>query len=428
MANCNYKVNMKDIQNKYKFKIFGLQGPKGETGEIGTPLVASSISGMTDTTRNYINTTNGHWYWYNGTTWVDGGVYQATEDSETLDNLNNKVTSILPFKTIDIGTSEDWEVGMYSTNGSFNSGATYARTTDYLSILPNHYLYLYQPNQALTFRVAFFDITKKLLGEVLNYATQSVDEYILIPKSVYYVRVGTTTAGLPNVVLKMETLKDDEKYSNLVVNCLGDSLTRGYISATDPKFMNYPMPNQLKILMGFNNVRNYGQSGTCLSNNTGYYNDPMCTRYVNMENADIVLVMGGTNDMLTNVPLGTINDFDSDESTNHTFYGGLNRLAQGLINKYQTYNPTKKTKVIFITFPQNSYVQSHKTEYLQYNQAIRDVCARYSLPVIDLAKELGLSYLYTGTWTVGDGTHFSQDTVTNIFTPYIAQKLKEILY
>ena len=43
-----------------------------------TPLVASSTAGMTDTTRIYVNTTDGHWYWYDGSDWQDGGTYQAT--------------------------------------------------------------------------------------------------------------------------------------------------------------------------------------------------------------------------------------------------------------------------------------------------------------------------------------------------------------
>ena len=44
----------------------------------GSPLVASSTSGMTDTTRVYVNTTDGKWYYYNGTNWVAGGTYQST--------------------------------------------------------------------------------------------------------------------------------------------------------------------------------------------------------------------------------------------------------------------------------------------------------------------------------------------------------------
>ena len=44
----------------------------------GSPLVASSTANMTDTTRIYVNTTDGKWYYYNGTSWVAGGTYQAT--------------------------------------------------------------------------------------------------------------------------------------------------------------------------------------------------------------------------------------------------------------------------------------------------------------------------------------------------------------
>ena len=43
-----------------------------------TPLAASSTSEMTDTTRIYVNTTDGHWYWYDGADWQDGGAYEST--------------------------------------------------------------------------------------------------------------------------------------------------------------------------------------------------------------------------------------------------------------------------------------------------------------------------------------------------------------
>lgn len=53
----------------------------------GSPLVASSVAEMTDTNRIYVNTTDGHWYYYKNSNWTDGGVYQATEDSETVNQL-----------------------------------------------------------------------------------------------------------------------------------------------------------------------------------------------------------------------------------------------------------------------------------------------------------------------------------------------------
>ena len=44
----------------------------------GSPLVASSTAGMTDTTRVYVNTTDGKWYYYDGDSWEIGGTYQST--------------------------------------------------------------------------------------------------------------------------------------------------------------------------------------------------------------------------------------------------------------------------------------------------------------------------------------------------------------
>lgn len=59
---------------------------------VGSPLVANTASAMTDQTKIYVYTgsetgyTAGHWYYYNGTAWVDGGVYNsiAVETDKTL--------------------------------------------------------------------------------------------------------------------------------------------------------------------------------------------------------------------------------------------------------------------------------------------------------------------------------------------------------
>lgn len=43
----------------------------------GTPIPVSSTADMSNTTRIYLNTTDGYWYYYNGSAWTRGGVYQA---------------------------------------------------------------------------------------------------------------------------------------------------------------------------------------------------------------------------------------------------------------------------------------------------------------------------------------------------------------
>lgn len=59
---------------------------------VGTPLKASTASAMKDSGKIYVYTgsesgyTNGHWYYYDGSKWVDGGVYNSTavETDKTL--------------------------------------------------------------------------------------------------------------------------------------------------------------------------------------------------------------------------------------------------------------------------------------------------------------------------------------------------------
>ena len=63
----------------------------------GSPLVASSTAGMTDTTRVYVNTTDGYWYYYNGSSWVQGGVYQSVavdENDPTISKIENSIEQI----------------------------------------------------------------------------------------------------------------------------------------------------------------------------------------------------------------------------------------------------------------------------------------------------------------------------------------------
>lgn len=66
----------------------------------GSPLVASSTSGMIDITRVYVNTTDGYWYYYNGSQWTAGGVYQAAEDSDAVNELREDLDELEEVTTI----------------------------------------------------------------------------------------------------------------------------------------------------------------------------------------------------------------------------------------------------------------------------------------------------------------------------------------
>lgn len=53
---------------------------------VGSPYTASTTAAMTDKTKVYVyvgsqsGMNNGHWYYWNGTTWTDGGVYNSVAD------------------------------------------------------------------------------------------------------------------------------------------------------------------------------------------------------------------------------------------------------------------------------------------------------------------------------------------------------------
>lgn len=53
----------------------------------GNPIAVSSTSQMTDTSKIYVLTTDGYWYYYNGTNWVQGGQYQSSSIDELVDDL-----------------------------------------------------------------------------------------------------------------------------------------------------------------------------------------------------------------------------------------------------------------------------------------------------------------------------------------------------
>jgi len=69
----------------------------------GAPIPVSSTADMTDTTRIYLLTSSGHWYYYNGSVWTDGGVYQATavaDNAITPNKLSEELRDYIGYQYI----------------------------------------------------------------------------------------------------------------------------------------------------------------------------------------------------------------------------------------------------------------------------------------------------------------------------------------
>ena len=206
-------------------------------------------------------------------------------------------------------------------------------------------------------------------------------------------------------------------FADLKYVALGDSITVALDGITHSG-MPEPYCNVVQKLLGLKSVKNYGISGStiCTSTKKDFPFKPMCERYNEMEDADIVSVMGGTNDWGRHSPLGTIDDNCTD-----TFYGALNVLAQGLKIKYP------HAFIFFMTPLRCKQYEGllENSDFDDFRQAVKDVCAKYDIPVLDTANLADFSQEFNAPHYSGDGVHPSQDFHHNILAPIIVQFLKD---
>ena len=172
------------------------------------------------------------------------------------------------------------------------------------------------------------------------------------------------------------------KVKGLTVNFLGDSITQGAGASTNENVFHALVKKNLEL----KEARNYGIGGTRISRQDDgepAYSEDFIKRAEKMEDADIVMVFGGTNDFGHGTsPLGKFSD-----STPYSFYGALHCLSQYLIRKY-----TGKPIIFMTPLHRKEEIvggegakEGNHTLY-DYVCAIREVCEFYGLPVLDLYK------------------------------------------
>lgn len=176
------------------------------------------------------------------------------------------------------------------------------------------------------------------------------------------------------------------------INFLGDSITQGSgLSADDKHFFDV-----LKDRCSLAAARNYGVGGSRIarqiSPNPGEPKDwDFCYRSQLMDDdADVVVVFGGTNDYgHGDAPLGSMSD-----RTDLTFYGALHVLFAGLIRKYPD------ATIVVMTPTHRGYESSpygdgsrragDKAPLKKYVEIIREVAEYYSVPLLDLYAVSGM--------------------------------------
>lgn len=172
------------------------------------------------------------------------------------------------------------------------------------------------------------------------------------------------------------------------INFLGDSITEGAGTSSPDRMFTMLIEREYGAI-----CQNYGIGGTRIARQKTpteeKWDRDFISRVPEMDNdADIVVVFGGTNDFgHGDAPLGTMSD-----RTPYTFYGALHCLYTALTEKYPD------VPVVILTplhrLNEDSPKGDNKPEPVgtlkEYVNIIREVAEYYSFPVLDLFKESGL--------------------------------------
>lgn len=159
------------------------------------------------------------------------------------------------------------------------------------------------------------------------------------------------------------------------LNFLGDSITEGCgVAAPENFFVNRIAAKTGAI------CRNYGIGGTRIArqqtpSEVEIWDRDFPSRVAEMDpDADIVVVFGGTNDYgHGDAPFGQMADRSVD-----TFYGALHVLYTSLRQRFP------HAKIVVLTPLHRLYEAETEPNLPAYVQAIHEVAAAYSLPVLDL--------------------------------------------
>jgi len=180
------------------------------------------------------------------------------------------------------------------------------------------------------------------------------------------------------------------KLTGCKINFLGDSITEGVgVSTLDNVYW-----ARLARDQGLAVARNYGIGGSRIARQSTFAGEAtvnrhdldFCYRAPQMEDdADVVVVFGGTNDFgHGDAPIGS-----PDDRTPDTFIGACHTLFLSLMEKYPA-----ATIVVMTPLHRWNEDFAHDGEHTEplyvYVDIIRQIAAYYALPVLDLWSVSGI--------------------------------------
>lgn len=350
----------------------------------GSPLVASSISGMTDTSRVYVNTSDGKWYYYDGDSWEIGGTYQATQlenNSITYELLDGKIQKDFTMNE-NLVSNVDKMVGTYL---NYQTGDTFSldayTTSDFIEVKPNTLYYVCRNNlETQGVRYCEYGNDKTYLN--IYHATPDItDNQFTTSANTHYIRVSSKTTSYDNHIILCENLLQYiTNRDTLLLN--GNEISKNSINGESIKDNTLSLTSfkEYKVLSdNLYNPDNILTANCILNANTGlYYNisDYSVTDYQKIESNTAYSTYNVYRVSLFDVNKNYIQSFTSDTSqylnfttpSNAVFYRlsvhnsniGKIKLGKGATA------PTDSYKYEITGFTNNAIISSNISDIL-YN-------------------------------------------------------------
>ena len=345
---------------------------------------------------------------------LEGRMTDVENKSKEIDDVKNTIGK----ESVSCSFSE---TGYIENDGEPNTTTGYKRTILIAVSQGDVVLYKGKIGNSRFPCVAAYNTNRNYIESLLDGRSSAYSSYeqISIPEGVAYVAAASTNGidteliilggGLLNRVAELEKSAGGHylanEYYGKIIDWLGDSIVQD--DDFDDRVIEY-----FSLVKG-DGYESHGINGSTIAKDTNDTRDSMAVRYSDMDDdADVIVVSGGTNDYQYSwTPFGELGD-----NTVETFYGALDVLCRGLITKYPT-------KLIFFTTPikRNQHGSNSRRELdttqdvanslgktlKDYCDAIKDVCAKYSIPVCDLYSESLLNPNMTAQASMFDsvGTH-----------------------
>lgn len=340
--------------------------------------------------------------------WIDNkNILYKTISANKTDFIKIKSGNLMQLYDLENGKAVNADTGELYDLSSYT-------TTDFIEITPET-KYVFSGNT----NICFYDETKSF---VTGNRGGSWSSPYTTPAGVKYLRWSVPTKDIQNSSIKLfgsensdltmefnellndsikNFLKNDKSFNiflkglsltNKKINILGDSISS----------LDYLRPNWCEQISEKTGVtfNNYGVSGTTIAFNENRENTAgkcFANRVNELTDGDCTIIMGGTNDVNSNIPLGEWGD-----ETNTTLYGAINIIITTLLNKFpgkpiiwcapiQDRNSCKNKPLPDVQETVLTASSKANVNYPLLIGAIRLKCRQYSIPFINLYDESGIN-------------------------------------